>query len=86
MNYIEFFFSMDREAQDRYAIKANTTGDYLRTHIFVPIERRKIPRRQKIESLVDATDGACSIDDVLDFLYKSENAKNEASSPRGFAA
>lgn len=78
MNYSKFFFSMTQAQQDRYALRAGTTGNYLRTHVFVPLKRRKIPRRDKIESLVKAAKGAVSMDDVLSFLYKSKNGKQAA--------
>lgn len=78
MKYSNFFFSLSREQQDRYARHAETTGDYLRTHVFAPMERRKIPRKEKIELLVSATDGKCSLDDVLEYLYKTSEAKTAA--------
>jgi hypothetical protein len=78
MKYSKFFFSMSRAQQDEYAKRADTTGDYLRIHVFAPIERRKIPRREKIELLVSATGGKCSLDDVLEYLYKSSEAKTAA--------
>ena len=78
MKYSNFFFSMTRIQQDEYALKAGTTGDYLRTHIFVPMKRRKIPRKDKIDALVTAASSAITLDDVLAYLYKSEEAKNAA--------
>jgi hypothetical protein len=66
---------LTEEQQDKYASKAGTTGRYLRTHIFVKQERRKIPRKPMIDGLVAATKGRCSLDDVLEYLYKEENAK-----------
>ena len=78
MNYSKYFFSMSRNKQDLYAIAAGTTGDYLRTHVFAPMERRKIPRKEMINALVTATKGKCSLDDVLEYLYKSEEARTAA--------
>lgn len=75
MEYSKYFFDMSEVEQDEYAIRAGTTGRYLRTHVLVPSVRRKIPRRDKIEGLVNATCGACTIDDVLSYLYKTEDAK-----------
>lgn len=78
MKYSKFFFSMTRTQQDGYALSAGTTGDYLRTHVFVPLKRRKIPRKDKIDSLVSAAKGAITLDDVLAYLYKSEEARHAA--------
>ena len=78
MKYIKYFFSMTESEQNEYAVNAGTTGDYLRSHIFVPMERRKIPRKELIRDLVSASNEKVSLDDVLDFLYKSESGRRAA--------
>lgn len=72
MNYQKYFQSLNKDSQDVYASRALTTGAYLRTHIFVPKIRRKIPRPDLIERLAEASNGNVSMDDVLSFLYKTE--------------
>lgn len=75
MDYAKYFFSMTKPEQDRYAKASGTNGVYLRTHIFVPAVRRKIPRKDLITSLTDNTNGKCTITDVLTFLYTAETGK-----------
>ena len=71
MKYLNYFTSLSKEDQDSYAVRAGTTGAYLRTHVFAPKERRKIPRPDLIKKLADATKKKVSFDDVLSFLYKN---------------
>ena len=69
---------MSSDKQDDYAIKAGTTGAYLRTHVLVPIKRRKIPRPDLIERLVEATNGKVSKAELLNFLYDEDINKSAA--------
>lgn len=73
MNLLDYFNSLEsQEAKKNYAEKAGTTLPYLVTHIFVPQRRRKIPRKRLVLGLAKASDGVVSLDDVLEFLYKTE--------------
>jgi len=68
MKFRDFFQDLDAEAQKRYAQRAGTTAKYIYTH-YMSQPPRKIPRRELMHSLVDASDGAVSLDELLEHFY-----------------
>ncbi len=78
MKYLNYFFGLDQQQQQQYALRCGTTLAYLTTHIFVNKSRRKIPRRNLIDSLWKNSRGAIDLDDVLEFLYKEEEGRKAA--------
>ena len=69
MDFEEFYRSLRGKERDEFADRAGTTRAYIESHLLAPVERRKVPRRPLLESLAEATDGKCSVSDLLSYFY-----------------
>jgi len=70
MNLRTYFRSLDAAAQEEFARRAGTTANYIRSHLACE-PPRKIPRQRLLEGLVQASDGALSLTDLVDYFYRS---------------
>ena len=66
MNYKTYFRNLDESGRLSHANEAGTTPDYINIHL---IPKRKIPRKELMQSLADATDGNCTYQDLIDYFY-----------------
>jgi len=69
MDFKTFFLCLSQDEQERFAVSAGTTTGYIRTHLIAPLERRKTPRRELIESLVKAGQGKFTRDELLEWFF-----------------
>ena len=69
MNYKTYFRNLDESAREAHAKKAGTTADYINIHL---IPKRKIPRKELMQALADASGGQCSYRDLIDYFYLDE--------------
>lgn len=70
-NFKDFFLSLSERDQVEYAERAKTTANYIRTHL---ITRYKIPRKDLMQRLVDASNGSLKINDLTSFFYEENKA------------
>ncbi len=67
MDFKAYYRSLDRSEREAYAVRAGTTVGYLENHL---VYARKMPRRDLIERLANATEGAVSLDEIIEHFFK----------------
>ena len=67
MNFKEFFLSLDSVSRARYAKRARTTTGYIAGHL---LNRYKVPRKALMINLAKASNGAITLQDLINFFYK----------------
>jgi len=72
MKLLSYIESLSEAEQDDYAVRAGTTGKYLRAHIKYA---RKIARPVLIDGLCSASKGKVSRKEVLNHFYAEENPR-----------
>lgn len=82
MDFRDFYLNLKHEERAEYAKRAATSPNYIQCHL-IGKPPRKIPRLSAIKALADATEGACSINEVVGhFMLKVEHdiqAKNSSA-------
>lgn len=68
MEFRTYFTSLDSDGRKRFAKRARTSVMYIQLHLMAT-PPRKVPRPDLMRRLVDATQGACSMRDVLNHFY-----------------
>ena len=66
MDFKTYFFSLPDAERTEFANAANTTSEYIRIHL---VTKNKIPRKQLIQDLADASKGNLTTASLLDFFY-----------------
>ncbi len=69
-----FYFGLDLPSRHEYARRAGTTNQYVLCHL-VGIPPRRNPRRELIYRLVEASDGALTIQDMFDHFFVVDKGK-----------
>lgn len=69
MNYKTYFRSLDQAGREAHAKRANTSAEYINIHL---ISKRKIPRKELMQSLANASEGNCSYQDLINYFYLDE--------------
>lgn len=65
MNFRDWYRALDREARKAFADRADTSPEYIEIHL---LPRRKTPRRDTMQALADASDGALSFEDMVNYF------------------
>lgn len=86
MDFRQFYASLGTEKlRKEYAARAGTTTKHIETH-YLSTPPRKIPRRERMAQLAQATNGAVSITELLEHFYGLEpsgrSGKDRRKSPR----
>lgn len=71
-DFKKFFQGLDESAQEKFALEANTTVGYIKTHL---IYGRKIPKPKLFNRLVSACEkfnANITRSDLFDFFYKED--------------
>lgn len=68
MNYRSYFVALNADQREAYARRAGTSSAYIQIHLMAT-PPRKIPRPELLRALADATEGACSFQDMLAHFY-----------------
>lgn len=63
-----YYDSLNSKEKMAYAERAGTSSQYIQIHL-MSAPPRKVPRPDLMRQLVDATDGACSLEEVLSHFY-----------------
>ncbi|MCP5013859.1 MAG: hypothetical protein GY938_01095 [Ketobacter sp.] len=66
MKWKTYYQNLNREQRESYAANAGTTTGHIETHL---LSRRKIPRKELMSCLAEATNGACLLIDLLSHFY-----------------
>lgn len=75
MKWRTYYQNLTREQREAYAADAGTTTGHIENHLMT---RRKIPRKELMSSLAEATSGQCSLMELLSHFY--EEADTETGS------
>ena len=67
MDFKTYYLGLTKRERETYARRAGTTTGYIQSHL---VSRNKIPRKPTIERLAAASQGACSVDDLLAYFYE----------------
>lgn len=70
MKFEEYYRSLRGKERDRYAQRAGTTRAYIEAHLLAPPERRKVARKKLVEGLAAASDGNCTVSEILEHFYE----------------
>lgn len=73
MKYRDYFQGLNPRQRDAYARRAATSVGYIQTHL-MSTPPRKVPRRELLRALASATQGRCSLEEVLAHFYSDEEA------------
>lgn len=68
MNLRTYFRALTPAQQEKFAIKAGTTANYIRTHLLCD-PPRKIPRQRLLEGFVAASKGELTRESLLSYFY-----------------
>lgn len=72
MDIKEHYRSLTPEQKEEFAREARTTRNYIEIHLFArDPARRKIPRKDLMQGLADATGGKLSLEDITRFFYSA---------------
>lgn len=77
MKYRDYFSGLHADQREAYAQRAGTSAAYVQIHLMAS-PPRKIPRPELLRSLAEATEGACTFQDVLAHFYP-DNADQGAA-------
>lgn len=66
MTFKEFWDQLTDEQKEAYAAQAGTTANYIRQHL---VPARRVPRREFMARMVEATEGQVSQREMLDHFY-----------------
>jgi len=69
MKLDKYFRSLESGQQELFARSVGTTTGYLKAHVFAPISRRKIPRREMLDKIWLESGGNVSRSDALNYFY-----------------
>lgn len=77
-----FFFSLSADDRQQYAQKAGTTVSYIEKHFLSPNPvKRKMPRPELLDRLVNASEGELTHKELADYFYieKARAHKKQAA-------
>jgi hypothetical protein len=66
MDFKTYYNSLTDSERTEFAKLASTTTEYIRIHL---ITKNKIPRKQLMQDLVNASAGKLTIESLLNFFY-----------------
>lgn len=66
MNFKTFYRGLGQPDREAFAERAGTTVGYLENHL---IPARKVPKRDLMSRLAEASEGSCTFEDILDHFY-----------------
>lgn len=67
----QYYRSMSQEDRAAYAERAGTSKEYIEIHL---IPRRKVPKKQTMRALSDASEGAVTFEDVVSYFFFNDVA------------
>lgn len=71
MNLQDYYRSLDADEREAFALRAKTSRAYIEIHLMAPdMGRRKTPRQALMKALAEASDGNCSMTDVLAHFFE----------------
>lgn len=70
MKFETYYRSLRGKERDKYASRAGTTRNYIENHLLVPSHRRKTPRRDTMVALAGASNGECTLEDVIAYFFE----------------
>ena len=72
MDFETYYRSLPRPERLAFASRADTSCEYIEIHLLAKdLKRRKTPRKDLMERLAAASNGACSIEDIVTFFFLS---------------
>ena len=71
MDFDTYYRQLDRDARRKFAERAGTSPEYIEIHL---LPRKKMPRKNKMESLAKASRGALSYEKVVEYFLLSPAA------------
>ena len=71
MNYKKYFREMDQPSRVAHAKRAETSAEYINIHL---IPRYKIPRKELMRKLANASEGKVSYLDIVNYFYAEDSA------------
>ncbi len=72
MRWDKYYRGLDRDQREAFAERVGTTTKYIEIHYLAKTRRRKTPR--DMEALAGASEGTCSLEDVLAYFYGTRAA------------
>lgn len=75
MDFKTYFRGLDQSEREAFAKRAETSADYVNIHL---VPRNKIPRKENMKLLAEATQGAVSYSEIVDYFYKEEQSEDAA--------
>ena len=73
MKWRTYYQTLTREQREAYAAEAGTTTGHIENHLMT---RRKIPRKELMSSLAEATSGQCSLMELLSHFYEEPETES----------
>ena len=61
----DFYRSMNREERQAFAKRADTSTAYIEIHL---LPRRKMPKKETMQALAGASNGALSFEDLVNYF------------------
>lgn len=71
MSWERYYRQLNKQQRAEYAARAGTSCLYIEIHL---MRRKKVPRRDLMERLAEATQGVCSVTDVVAHFYAEDVA------------
>ena len=71
MNINTYYKSLSQENRKQFAERAKTSPEYIEIHL---LPRRKTPRKKTMEALADASDGACTYQEMVTYFLLPDAA------------
>lgn len=69
MRLEDYYRGLRGKERDSFAARAGTTRAYIEIHLLADPQRRKTPRRHLMERLASASQGKCSLEEVLAHFF-----------------
>lgn len=72
MNIDEYYKSLNPAGKKAFADRAGTTTNYIETHLLAPVRRRRTPRRELFNALVEASNYMVTREELFDWFYPED--------------
>jgi len=77
VNFSDWYKALPALERESFAARAGTTTGYIETHLIAPENRRKVPRRELMARLINASDGALKFAELAAYFYGQPMTKGK---------